>query len=610
MRCVFLRTLGVLVLFATVCPALFATTWYVRPDGGTRYSEKQTDGQCDGQADAPYPGSGKNKHCAFKDARSLWTDGSYSDGKSKPGWGWVGAGGDTYILRGSIADKVSYRVGQNGPNAHDYYGLAGDPYGSGAPVPPSGTAEAHTRILGGSYENCSAQWARTQLHGGYGVSIILNLRNASYVDVACLDFTDFSDCGMQGQANGCHRDFPLSDYAATAIAFSNTSAHDTLTDVRVHGLASAGMSGPTGDGVVLKNIDLIGNASSGWNADPGNGTTGTGKLLVQNYNISWNGCAEEYPIVHELPYKDCTDDNGAGYGDGFGTATSASNPGWQVTFDHGIASYNTQDGLDALHIVGGDSSMTVKDSLAFGNMGQQIKIGGAHGVVLNNQIVTNCNAMRQDIPGTPKGYNAHLSDFCRAADAGIVVTVNNTVPLQFEHNTIFSANATAVEVECAEAEGKCSSAKVHYAHNTFVGFPNNAAHGYGGGSGELPNAIYIGTETNPFTRAGSVYTNNITFHGRAKCPAPGEKQAICGDPHLVDESWHNYGYGDMKPAANAAALLPAPEDAGLGETALADASSLAEKPHRHRHAVEALGVGVVLTAAWTGVRRIRSARKV
>ena len=107
-----------------------------------------------------------------------------------------------------------------------------------------------------------------------------------------------------------------------------------------------------------------------------------------------------------------------------------------MTFDQGNVFYNTQDGLDALHINGAGSSMTVTHTLAYGNMGQQIKVGGAAGTMISDQVVTNCNALRQAIPGTPAGYNTHLSDFCRAADAGILLTVNNhgsaEVPGQYD----------------------------------------------------------------------------------------------------------------------------------------------------------------------------------
>ena len=89
---------------------------------------------------------------------------------------------------------------------------------------------------------------------------ILSLRDASYVDVACLDLTDFSSCGRAAQANACNSNFPLSDYAATGILWSRNSTHDTLDNVRIHGMATAGMSGPTGDGVAMHHLELVGNA--------------------------------------------------------------------------------------------------------------------------------------------------------------------------------------------------------------------------------------------------------------------------------------------------------------------------------------------------------------
>ncbi len=76
------------------------TTWYVRPDGGTRYSANVPTGQCDGKADVAYAGSGTNQHCAFSDYRFLYDDQSYQNSA------WVIAGGDTVIIRGG-----PYRVG-------------------------------------------------------------------------------------------------------------------------------------------------------------------------------------------------------------------------------------------------------------------------------------------------------------------------------------------------------------------------------------------------------------------------------------------------------------------------------------------------------------------
>ncbi len=538
-----------------------STTWYVRTDGGTRYSSGQPTGQCDGKADAPYSGTGYNQHCAFKDVRYLWTDGSYTTGTTGvfPAWGWIGASGDTYILRGSIADGVSYRIGQNGPNSSDFFGLAGNPYAAGMPAPISGTASAHTRILGGNYGSCTAQSARTQLHGGYGVGAVVEMAGTSYVDVQCLDITDFSSCGRNGQANSCNTSYPLSDYATDGIQWSNTSTHDTLTDVRVHGLSAAGMIGPTGDDVIMTDVAIIGNASSGWNADAGDGTTGTGSLLVQNFNISWNGCAEEYPIVDALPYQDCTDDASNGYGDGFGTATVASNPGWKVHFDQGVASYNTQDGLDALHLNGAGSSVTFTRVLAYGNMGQQLKAGTGIATLQNNEIVTNCNAMRNAIPGTPAGYNSKLTDFCRAADTGIAVSVGAGQTLTIDNNTIYTASSTTLEIDCDGTYGPCdSTSKIDYRNNIFLGFLNNAANGYpSGGTGDYANPIWTSLNFNLFTNSGSLYSNNVTFRPKSNwtCPAAGEVNALCGvDPQLTDEVWHNYGFNNMAPLAGAAVL--------------------------------------------------------
>ena len=86
----FSRTIGLLFLLLVALPAS-AETWFVRHDGGTRYSAHVHGGQCDGRADAAYPGSGVNRHCAFNDVRYLW-----ADNKGEPN-NWVIAGGDTVL---------------------------------------------------------------------------------------------------------------------------------------------------------------------------------------------------------------------------------------------------------------------------------------------------------------------------------------------------------------------------------------------------------------------------------------------------------------------------------------------------------------------------------
>ena len=70
------RILWALSLILIALP-LSGETWYVRKDGGSRYSAKVPTGQCDGKADSAYRGKGVNQHCAFGDFRYLYDDRSY-----------------------------------------------------------------------------------------------------------------------------------------------------------------------------------------------------------------------------------------------------------------------------------------------------------------------------------------------------------------------------------------------------------------------------------------------------------------------------------------------------------------------------------------------------
>jgi len=559
---------AITVATAPAAPTGPGTTWYVRPDGGTRYSSIMTSGQCDGQADAPYPGTGTNQHCAFGDVRWLWQDGSYNTSQSAPSWGWVISGGDTVIIRGSIETGVSWRVGWNNssgaldPATGLYYGLQGEAYDSGIPVPPSGTAAQPTQILGENYAACTSQSARTQIHGGWSVFSVLNLRGASYVHVGCLDLTDFSNCGRDMDTVGCVDG--QQDFARYGIMLSNTSTHITLTDVRIHGMASDGMYGPTGDGFMANDLAIIGNADAGWNTDAGDGQTGVGSFFVQNFNISWNGCVEEYPIVDPLPYFSCRDDVNGGYGDGFGTASVASPaPGWQVHFDHGIASYNTQDGLDAKHVSGEGSTMTVTRVLAYGNEGQQLKVGdGASAIVQNSVFVGNCEALGQTIPGRPSPTNDKVNDLCRAANTAIVLDTTPGKPSVFQNNTVYTMGAVGLEVEYATSDFGPTNVLL-FNNNVFVGFYNpgyqvnpapiysaGGVDGAGGSQHAIPAVL-----TNP----GASWSNNATIGQKVNwaCPQPGESNALCTDLGLADETYHPYGYGNMAPASGSSAVVGA-----------------------------------------------------
>jgi hypothetical protein len=505
-----------------------------------------------------------NLNCAFLTANMLWQDGSYADGGSTfPAYGWIGSGGDTYIIRGSIADGVSYRIGW--PNntlsciSDDNsfcWGLHGDQSGSGMPPPPNGSAGAHTVLEGGNFAACTNQTARTQLHGGWGVGAVMSLYNASYVDAKCLDLTDYSACGSQNASVACKDGggAVISDYSKQGIFMGGSVMHDvSLTDIRIHGVASDGINGPPGANFTMTDIAILGNQDAGWNADNGSGTTGVGATNVTNFNISWNGCAEEYPIADPIPYGDCRDQSTGGYGDGFGTTTVTSPPpGWQVHFDQGIVSYNMQDGLDALHIYGTGSSIAVTRTLAFANEGQQLKVGGSPATIQNSIIVGNCYAVLQNtIPGRPIPTLDNLANACRAGNTAVFVTVQPGAVTKFQDNTLFSAGDVGFEVEYATGDTGSTNV-LQYNNITFVGFVNPD-------NGQNPTPIYSNTDLNMLTNSGASWTNNSYFGYRDNwtCPNASESNALCSNPLLVDMAWHPYGYGNMAPASGASPVVGA-----------------------------------------------------
>ncbi|MDP2654436.1 MAG: hypothetical protein Q8Q08_10455, partial [Candidatus Omnitrophota bacterium] len=81
------------IAFIFFADSAWSATYYVRPDGGTAT-------QCTGLADAPYPGTGTGKACAF--SHPFWAHApSKHPTKLK--------GGDTLIIDGS--NKAQYMMG-------------------------------------------------------------------------------------------------------------------------------------------------------------------------------------------------------------------------------------------------------------------------------------------------------------------------------------------------------------------------------------------------------------------------------------------------------------------------------------------------------------------
>ena len=510
------------------------TTWYIRPDGGTRYSANRTQGQCDGQADVAYPGTGTNQHCAFGDYRFLWDDQSYGNDQ------WVIAGGDTVIIRGG-----PWRVGFNqGTSPNDVWCSGGN--GSDAcvnPPIPAGTANQHTRILGENYASCSTgnttnKASLTQIYGGYGAWEALDLGAAQYVDIECLEITRHSQCIVHGSPvypSGCSTSYPLDDYDSEGIV-TDTNTHDVLLqDIWDHGHTDRGVKGAIGGLVTCNRCDISTNGMAGWDFDDGTGSNngnGTaslpGSLWVLNYStIEWNGCNQEYPAVDPIPVISCYSQSSGGYGDGVGTP-----PGMclSANINHSAFNYNTQDGLDLGHIDTGTCSATINDSEAIGNNGQTFKWGPNENPVVftNNFALANCLRLSIPFPGAPTSFNTYLSDFCRASD-NMSFNFRQSGTALLANNTIVGYQPTSFDISCWDTS--CSASTLTFENNITIGYDNPTTYNMGGQAGGV-GGLYFQEVIGNVTRS-----NNIFYGMRStsfSCPT-GYPNEVCTDPLLVNE---------------------------------------------------------------------------
>lgn len=553
----------VLLLF----PAqLLAATWYVRPDGGTRYSSRVSSGQCDGRSDAPYRGSGVNQHCAYNDFRYLWDDDS---GGVRQG-AWVIAGGDTVIIRGCKAlpsqqhpSNPNCRVGWDMPtgNAPNRWCYAVGSYDCYNPPIPAGTAAQHTRILGQNYAACSAGGATnpkvyesrlTQLFGGFSLAYELNLDDTSYVDIECLEITSHNGAcvtsGTPRYPRPCKTDQPLDDYAGSGILTNKATAHITFQDVYIHGFDSSGLFGPIGGPITMTRMFIGFNAFAGWNFDDGHNTPdGPGSSINANYVImEGNGCYEQYPVVNSFPAQVCYDTESQGFGDAWsGQDTTLDS----FTCNHCQMLYNTKDGFIGPHTQA--NNLLIENSESIGNMGQQWKWGGYTGptnvTFVNNLTVGNCTRMSASLPGAPPTYNKYLSGFCRAAGNVFAFVTPKNSHLLVANNTVVAYSATVFDLAC-HPEKTCGSTPFTFTNNVFLGYYLKGA--------EPPGLFY------PDDNSIKVNASHEIEYGFRRGSASNCRgDIICSDPRLTNEppqqSWTSPAFLDnlnFHPAAGSPAI--------------------------------------------------------
>jgi hypothetical protein len=527
------------------------TTWYVRTDGGTRYSSNVPTGQCDGKADVAYPGSGTNQHCAYNDFRYLWDDDSGAVGQGT----WVIAGGDTVIIRGCTAlpsqqnpSNPDCRLGWdmstgNAPNRW-CYGVGS--YGCYNPPIPAGTASQHTRILGQCVlaGNCNTgnvtnRANLSHLFAGFSLTWSFNVESTQYVDIEGIELTTHNhaaaggNCtiGIGAPANpvACSSSQPLDDFAQNGFLTNNTTLNITFQDVYVDGFDSSGFFGPIGGPIVMTRVNSSFNAFAGWNFDDGNSTPDApGSSITASYvTMNWNGCYQEYPIVHDIPARVCYDTNSEGFGDSWSGQNTTLD---SFICDHCVSDYNTKDAFIGPHTW--TTTLTITNSESIGNMGQSWKWGGntipTTVTFINNLTVANCNRLSQPMTGAPSGYNQYLTGFCRAAGNvfGIVIPSGSTWTMA--NNTLVTYQPTIFDIACPGAvPGPCPST-VNFTNNIFLGY-DNPSNPYG----PLVPGLYYTAGSNGINIQAS---HNVEFGVRNDdCPSAGGSGNICADPLLVGE---------------------------------------------------------------------------
>ena len=561
------------------------TTWYVRADGGTRYSANRVaagfSAQCNGKVNAPYSGDGgQNEDCAFNDYRFL-----YDDQATYGVLQWVIAGGDNVI----IDNAKQWRVGWDGDTSRNERwcsGNSGGPYGCFNPAIPAGTAAQPTRILGKNYASCNVGNAgdstkMTQLFGGHGIYAVLNLNGAQNVQVQCLELTRHSSCVVHGSPlpNDCHvptADGGIQDYDGDGIVTNHKTSGILLQDMWIHGHTDRGIIGPIGGAVTANRINIDTNGMAGWDFDDGASTPSVNATLTMHYStIQFSGCNQEYPLVDKVPVASCYDQNSGGYGDGIGTPTGS---GLNVSIDHSVFQYNTQDGADLGHVDTGSYSLNIADSLFVGNMGGNPKWGPAFASanVVNNLIEANCLRMSAPMAGAPSSYNQYLSLFCRSGDAVSFVSYNGSNTL-FAGNSVVSYAPTTIDMQCGTANGvqNCANTTYTFANNIFRAYDNPSTYNLGGQLGGP--GMYCGASCNSSTALiGRVTRQNNLYYGfRGDCVANKVAYATagtstgeaCADPLFSGEppsftteaalDSFNFNLAPGSPAVNAGvSLLP------------------------------------------------------
>jgi hypothetical protein len=406
-------------------PTSSGATYYVRPDGGTA-------DQCTGRADAAYPGSGTGLACAW--AHPFWAIDTEQH--------WRIQGGDTLLIRAG-----SYVMGYGGPNTNESWCSRSYSWDCHLPPLPSGPSrQSPTRVLGAGWDaGCSAP---PELWGTERAESVLDLTRTSNAVVDCLEITDHSSCALDhcDASTACARaSFPYGAYADVGIVATDSS-NVTLRHLNVHGLANGGIHAGRLTDWTLEDVRVAGNGGVGWDGDVGDNSSNSGTTTFRRMTVEWNGCPETYP--GHAPNHCWGQETCGGYGDGVGVARSGGH--WVIedcAFRH-----NVSDGLDLLYVGvdHADSLVEIRRSVALGNAGNQMKVGGRSRIV-NTLAVSNCGYFSGQ-PFAHEMGSLRSGDHCRAGGAALSLSLARGTDAYVVNSTVASQGWATVEVQCNTAD--------------------------------------------------------------------------------------------------------------------------------------------------------------
>jgi hypothetical protein len=327
---------------------------------------------------------------------------------------------------------------------------------------PSGPDASHpTRILGAGWDaGCPAP---PELWGAERADLVVNLTDASHLEVACLEITDRATCiefhnpgdlSCGGCTIRCERDTPpFGDWAAVGL-HAEDSSDVRLADLWIHGLAAIGVHAGRLTDWTVERVRVNGNGAAGWDGDlwDGGDDANHGELVFTEVEIAWNGCGEDWQT--DLPVvSSCWGQTAGGYGDGF--APGAGGGHWLFT-DLDVH-HNTSDGLDLLYLDGA-AVTEVRRLKAWSNCGNPLKVSGTL-VVQDSELVADCAFFDGLAP---------LVDHCRAGGNALAVNLHASSQVEVRHLTVTGEGDCLVEIGC-EAGGCNGSESVLLANTLFLG---------------------------------------------------------------------------------------------------------------------------------------------